>query len=717
MLTSTRQNGLNRRVPQFTQMGTYGQGHNSNEATAAGPRVMQYPQGMPMSAAMEGFATQQQQTQAAQRAQVSTQAMATSASAQGLQHEHDNPAPQTGYPYSSHAQRLLAQQQLGPAFPMTYGSPNGTPASYGYEALPSYHTYPQYNPSMPQTGSASPGQTIVQPQTSLTGDVHPFMYPSAGQGGVGAMQAQPISHRQAYHQAQVEAQAYTQRFQQYLHEHNPAFHAAAHTYATMAPPTPTPPPPRTIRSKSRVNDIPEIQKQGSAALSHFEAFSDTQAPLKVSHPPTTEMDQFVEDFRAHYRNCPPALDTFEALCMNFNRRIINPIQFYGGIYRILCRTKSIQLLESFKLFIPVDWKEQDLKWFHDGIEQEMSHKAAEVMEDGYAKRGVAEEDDDDDVDIGRVSKARKTLSGSMGAVGQTEDDEGDVDGESGEAQDLPRSVQEVDGDVLRVPQSKKSLPEQPKEALNRLIVKLPVRFDKKAARKARSRKQISQQDVSEAGAEEDVEPLLSDGESAQLLSSRSQGIQNKGTSMSKKKKVPLNGFRTRSQLKAPASQKSASELSVGADVDTRAQTSEPMAGSREEQPPSSPPTAPDNNNTTSIPSSPQASPANTSTPTQHANSKAQPKSTPITTPTGKKDKSLHSNTPAAEVPHIGPVYPTRRAVLARTDKPYIHALCGLGFMHPQDVKHHHASGGARSSGCPAMRGKKGGGGGGFWRVG
>lgn len=44
---------------------------------------------------------------------------------------------------------------------------------------------------------------------------------------------------------------------------------------------------------------------------------------------------------------------------------------------------------------------------------------------------------------------------------------------------------------------------------------------------------------------------------------------------------------------------------------------------------------------------------------------------------------------AAEVKHVGPVYETRRAVLARTCRPYIHIHCGGRFSHPGDVKAHH----------------------------
>ncbi|KAK1093779.1 hypothetical protein LTR48_001633 [Friedmanniomyces endolithicus] len=62
--------------------------------------------------------------------------------------------------------------------------------------------------------------------------------------------------------------------------------------------------------------------------------------------------------------------------------------------------------------------------------------------------------------------------------------------------------------------------------------------------------------------------------------------------------------------------------------------------------------------------------------------------------------ALHpeSHTHAADHNHIGPIYPTRRAILARIEKPYIHLACGQGYPHPQDVRGHHKT-------CSAVRGR------------
>ncbi|PPJ52862.1 hypothetical protein CBER1_11313 [Cercospora berteroae] len=55
---------------------------------------------------------------------------------------------------------------------------------------------------------------------------------------------------------------------------------------------------------------------------------------------------------------------------------------------------------------------------------------------------------------------------------------------------------------------------------------------------------------------------------------------------------------------------------------------------------------------------------------------------------------------STEVEHVGPVYPTRRALMSRTTRPYIHGPCGKGFAHPQDVRSHHHNGADTKKNCP-----------------
>jgi hypothetical protein len=78
------------------------------------------------------------------------------------------------------------------------------------------------------------------------------------------------------------------------------------------------------------------------------------------------------------------------------------------------------------------------------------------------------------------------------------------------------------------------------------------------------------------------------------------------------------------------------------------------------------------------------------------------------TPLTRKGRYRYGEHYASEIPHFGH-YPTRRAVLSRASRPYIHLVCGQGFAHPYDVKDHHSNttGKKGGSGCVAkIRDKK-----------
>lgn len=56
--------------------------------------------------------------------------------------------------------------------------------------------------------------------------------------------------------------------------------------------------------------------------------------------------------------------------------------------------------------------------------------------------------------------------------------------------------------------------------------------------------------------------------------------------------------------------------------------------------------------------------------------------------------------PASSVPHVGPVFSDSKAIIYRDSKPYIHGICGRGFAHPANVRHHHEGlGGGTRKGC------------------
>lgn len=80
----------------------------------------------------------------------------------------------------------------------------------------------------------------------------------------------------------------------------------------------------------------------------------------------------------------------------------------------------------------------------------------------------------------------------------------------------------------------------------------------------------------------------------------------------------------------------------------------------------------------------------------------QPSTPKSTTPLATK---IQSNLPlASSIPHLGPIYPTTRAILARSNKPYIHALCGQRFGYIAEVQRHH-NGQSGRPGCWEKSGK------------
>ncbi|GAB1737034.1 hypothetical protein NU219Hw_g396t1 [Hortaea werneckii] len=62
-----------------------------------------------------------------------------------------------------------------------------------------------------------------------------------------------------------------------------------------------------------------------------------------------------------------------------------------------------------------------------------------------------------------------------------------------------------------------------------------------------------------------------------------------------------------------------------------------------------------------------------------------------------------ANMPADQVPHVGPIFPSRRAILARDSRPYIHSICGHAFKHVEDVKSHHYGNASKMVGCLVIR--------------
>ncbi|KAK5134578.1 hypothetical protein LTR08_006364 [Meristemomyces frigidus] len=309
----------------------------------------------------------------------------------------------------------------------------------------------------------------------------------------------------------------------------------------------------------RIPEVPEIHRQGLAALAHLEENAQLEKAAGRHEyaipPPTIPMHQFCEDITIHYRDNMSALASWEALCMHFNRRSITVNQFYAGVYKILYRSGSMHLLEPFKALMPGGWGGWDMERFHREIEVEVDRmdNANNIMRDRHAKRPMQE-----DVEDGRAVKAQKTLAGGAENKHKEEDV---VDGRARKAlKSVKTPVQAADAMVLQAPKlrQRQRLPAKSQKGGDSLIVKLMVNFDKKpmTAREARFKKRASQQGIWEEhvpsvrSTSEETQPYPCESEKTQPVPSQSEETP---MPKKKKKKVPINGFRAGDPVETPPS--------------------------------------------------------------------------------------------------------------------------------------------------------------------
>lgn len=186
-----------------------------------------------------------------------------------------------------------------------------------------------------------------------------------------------------------------------------------------------------------------------------------------------------------------------------------------------------------------------------------------------------------------------------------------------------------------------------------------------------------------------------------------------------KKKRPINGFRTSHNLDASPSRSALVKLPVSLRATSTPATPSERAVSSSPTPNPTPTHKRRQQGRPRLVKLPVKAPKPTSSPlsttqTQDGKKKARtPKTIPakrvaeatldslaMTSTASVKGKLRYTALNGSEVPHVGPVFPTRRAVLSRNNRPYIHAACGHEFAHPQDVKAHERKARA-GAGCTA----------------
>lgn len=157
-------------------------------------------------------------------------------------------------------------------------------------------------------------------------------------------------------------------------------------------------------------------------------------------------------------------------------------------------------------------------------------------------------------------------------------------------------------------------------------------------------------------------------------------------SVRNKKKTPLNGFRATYSpvLETPLSPRSDSDESSTYESSPPGTPAVPRGHLKNN-------TAPLTKNLSQKKNAPSSA-ASSRTASHGRNTPTPTLSTPL--PTERASKLPL----ASSIVHLGTVYPTTRAILARSHKPYIHALCGMTFGHPAEVARHHNGQGGRP-GC------------------
>jgi hypothetical protein len=318
----------------------------------------------------------------------------------------------------------------------------------------------------------------------------------------------------------------------------------------------------------------------SDSIKMLDATPSPYSRLQVS-PSLEKARGFIASFTEHFTNNIDAVDTFEQLCLDFNRKAIEPQDFYASVYLILLRTDSLHLLPGFLAFLPPLWKETDLTWLNRAIETK--HREASQSEQSRSPASPES----------ALPKKRIKKRPINGFSTNSSDSE------------MPRQVAKIGSPSLYID---------------------PAALSKSTG-----------------------PHLLRD----RFASSESTGHDEDAAAIPRR--IVKLKISTRLSASAPTTPPAKRKLK-------RRKTKRPFV-------PSTPATANDPTNSEDL------------------------SSTPLT----RKGRFRYGLYTASEIHHFGH-YPTRRAVLARASRPYVHLVCGVGFAHPHDVKDHHSN----------VTGKKGG---------
>ncbi|KAK0883697.1 hypothetical protein LTR87_002436 [Friedmanniomyces endolithicus] len=485
-------------------------------------------------------------------------------------------------------------------------------------------------------------------------------------------------------------------------------HRHSHPGAVLSygPPPPPPPPPAPA-------PLPQPP-------SH--AVDPTSVNNYAALAPTLAMHNFIHHFTQHFQAYPPALIAFRNLGANFTAGSLTTEQFYVGMYQLLYRTQATELMAKFGQFRPVHWREEDLGWYHRAIEGRFDEELAQQARTREWGDAVARQQ--------QLQQQMMVSNPPLGAM---------------ERRDVGAGLA-IGTSLALFGTGQRGLGME--ASRRRLIVKLRVGSEwlralghmdsgMSQARQEKEKGRVSAQPpTSEPRNFPDNDnggkliPLSLHGPPVSVLNRRLPPPLDQNVLASMQKKVPINGFRASGGITVPSNSTPEEAVTEEQQGEHEVETAERVDGDEPQnedggvgqlepvdgQPKMEGP-APlselenyfatthgedsvyEDGSTEAISAtlrdrqtqSDAAEPAQLDGTADHDDSTSSPASS---------QPPLHSesHTHAADHEHIGPIYPTRRAILARTEKPYIHLACGQGYPHPQDVSGHHKT-------CSAVRGR------------
>lgn len=341
--------------------------------------------------------------------------------------------------------------------------------------------------------------------------------------------------------------------------------------------------------------------------------ASTTAPSSpTTSQTTTTTTTFLASLIAHYKSNSDAITPhrFFQLCKDYNDGKLDEKDFYVAVYRLLFATHAANLLPGFRAFLPAGWRDVELKWLDQAIEEDVR---SEMM----ASRGRVG---------GLVGLMERICDGDVASEAGTVGFGAEVVGKQAR---LSMPKDNGSAEVVTSPEPTKRKKKPPANGFRASDVPPSLALLQRLTDKYEAANKSS--------------PPKKGYEGAKATSPKMITTSGKGTS-------PTS---TKAQYQFSSKRKSAPAVSG---------TSSPVKYH---------------------PSTPASDPA------------------PVTTTTAFTSTSLPS---ASIIRHLGPIYPSTRAILSRASKPYIHSLCGQHFGHPQEVQRHHNGQGGRP-GCWEKSGK------------